>query len=105
GKHNATATQHAAAEIDGTAVALPAERHGRPWPDPASPGRSRLCVFAVRTGDPEEVALPTVAGRLLVDEVEVPHIEGVEPVVPRHLGQAVAAVPGKVELEHAQMVV
>src|SRR5437773_12340080 len=64
----------------------------------------RSAVVAVRTGEPGEVALAAVLLGLLVDEGQVPLVEGVEPVLPRHVPQLVAAVTGEVEPQHAEVV-
>src|SRR5436305_6411778 len=60
-------------------------------------------VLAVRALQTEEVALTAVAALLLVDEVQPPGVEGVEPLVPRHVTERVA-VAAEVEVQHADVV-
>lgn len=60
-------------------------------------------VLSVRALQPEEVALLAVLLLLLVDEVQPPVVEGLEPFLPADVPELVA-VATEVEPQHAQVV-
>lgn len=63
-----------------------------------------LVVFAVWTVHVEEVALFAAFHLFLEEEHQVLVLERLQPLIPTHLFQLLAAVAGKVEAQHAEMV-
>src|SRR4029078_3404788 len=61
-------------------------------------------VVVRRVLQPEEVAVPAVTATLLIDEVQLPGVEGIEPLIPGDVRQ-IGGTPGEVEAQDAHMAV
>src|SRR5206468_153431 len=73
---------------------------------PAGRRRCRLSALTIGIVEPEEVALGAVLLVLLVDEVQLPLIEGLEPLVPVDVLESAVAgrVAAEVEAEDPEVV-
>ena len=65
--------------------------------------RCGLGIFAVGVFQPKEGGLLPVATLFLMDVIEVPGVEGLEPFVPADVAELIA-VAAKVGLQHPQVV-